>query len=317
MDSTEIIRHTAGKHPRQWEGHMAMFIANILWGVMSPVAKVVMQEGTITGITLSSLRILGGTLLFLIASILPSRVTGDVSVERRDIWKLFLASVIMISANQGLFIIGISYTAPIDTAVMCTTTPVFTLILSAIFIGMPMTPLKVAGVALGIAGALILSLYGAESEIASNPMLGDMLCLGAQICAAVYYVFFLGIIRKYPPFTLMKWMFLFSSLSWVPCTLPWLTDTDWSAVSFDSWMSIAYIAIFPTFIAYMLIPFSQKRLKPTMVSMYAYLQPVSAAILAAIIGLEIFGPIKGLASLLIFAGVACVSMATSDTRRKA
>lgn len=317
MDSTEIIRQTAGKHPRQWEGHMAMFIANILWGVMSPVAKVVMQEGTITGITLSSLRILGGTLLFLIASILPSRVTGDVSVERRDIWKLFLASVIMISANQGLFIIGISYTAPIDTAVMCTTTPVFTLILSAIFIGMPMTPLKVAGVALGIAGALILSLYGAESEIASNPMLGDMLCLGAQICAAVYYVFFLGIIRKYPPFTLMKWMFLFSSLTWVPCTLPWLTDTDWSAVSFDSWMSIAYIAIFPTFIAYMLIPFSQKRLKPTMVSMYAYLQPVSAAILAAIIGLEIFGPIKGLASLLIFAGVACVSMATSDTRRKA
>ncbi|MDE6503748.1 MAG: DMT family transporter, partial [Muribaculaceae bacterium] len=142
--------------PRQWEGHMAMFFANILWGAMSPVAKSVMQEGVITGVTLSALRIFGGTLLFLIAAILPSRVTGDVPLDRRDILKVFLASVIMISANQGLYILGISYTTPVDTAVMSTTTPVFTLVLAAIFIGMPMTPLKVFGVVLGIAGALIL-----------------------------------------------------------------------------------------------------------------------------------------------------------------
>ncbi|MDE6165041.1 MAG: DMT family transporter [Muribaculaceae bacterium] len=303
--------------PRQWEGHMAMFFANILWGAMSPVAKSVMQEGVITGVTLSALRIFGGTLLFLIAAILPSRVTGDVPLDRRDILKVFLASVIMISANQGLYILGISYTTPVDTAVMSTTTPVFTLVLAAIFIGMPMTPLKVFGVVLGIAGALILSFYGSVSAIASNPLLGDVLCLGAQMCAAIYYVFFLGVIGKYPPFTLMKWMFLFSSLTWVPCTVPWLTDTDWSAISSASWWSIAYIAVFPTFIAYMLIPFSQKRLKPTVVSMYAYLQPVSAAVLASVMGLAAFGWIKGMASMLIFAGVACVTLATSAPRHKA
>lgn len=310
MDTPEI-KHDSNR----WEGHVAMVFANILWGAMSPVAKAVMQEGVITGITLSALRIFGGTLLFLIAALLPSRLTGDVPLARRDVWKVFLASIIMISANQGLFILGISYTTPLDTAVMTTTTPVFTLILAAIFIGMPMTPLKIFGVVLGVAGALILSFYGAASEIASNPLLGDALCLGAQICAAVYYVFFLGVIGRYPPFTLMKWMFLFSSLTWVPCTTPWLLETDWAAVSATSWWSVAYIAIFPTFIAYMLIPFSQKRLTPTVVSMYAYLQPVAAAILASVMGLAVFGLVKGVASLLIFAGVACVTLATSAPRR--
>lgn len=300
---------------RSWDGHVAMIFANVLWGAMSPVAKIVLQEGVISGVTLSALRILGGTLLFIIASILPSSMTGDRRVERCDLGKILLASIIMISANQGLFILGIGYTTPVDTAVMSTTTPVFTLILAAIFIGMPMTPLKIAGVFLGIVGALILSLYGTVSEIASNPILGDALCLGAQFCAAVYYVSFLGLINKYPPFTLMKWMFLFSSLTWVPCTTPWLLDVDWCAVSANSWWAIAYVVVFPTFIAYMLIPFAQKRLKPTAVSMYSYLQPVSAAILASLIGLAVFGWVKGVATMLIFAGVACVSFATSHSRQ--
>lgn len=123
MDSPEVSRSVAMENSRSWEGHIAMIVANILWGAMSPVAKAVMQEGVISGITLSALRIFGGTVLFLLASLLPSRITGDIPIDRRDFWKIFIASVIMISANQGLFILGISYTTPVDTAVMCTTTP--------------------------------------------------------------------------------------------------------------------------------------------------------------------------------------------------
>ena len=51
------------ENSRSWEGHIAMIVANILWGAMSPVAKAVMQEGVISGITLSALRIFGGTVL--------------------------------------------------------------------------------------------------------------------------------------------------------------------------------------------------------------------------------------------------------------
>ena len=164
---------------------MAMLLATVMWGAMAPIAKGVLEEDILDGIALSIVRIGGGAILFLLFSLLPKRLTGDCKVDRKDFLTLFLASMIMISANQGLFIIGIEYTSPVDTSVMCTLTPVFTLLLAAIFIGNPMTPLKVTGVVLGLTGALLMAFSNEENEIATNPMLGNTLCILAQICAAV------------------------------------------------------------------------------------------------------------------------------------
>lgn len=289
------------------KGHLSMLLATIMWGAMSPIAKGVLEEGVLDGLSLSVVRIGGGTLLFLLFSLLPKKLTDDVKVERKDYFTLFLASVIMISANQGLFIIGIGYTSPVDTSVMCTLTPVFTLILSSLFIGQPLTLLKVTGIVLGLTGAIIMALSNTSEDIAINPLLGNSLCMLAQICAAVYYVFFLKIIHKYPPFTIMKWMFLFSSLSYVPIVLLFSSPIDLMSLSSSSVLSIAYIIVFPTFLAYLIIPFSQRLLRPTVVSTYAYLQPVVSALLSFIMGLAIFGWNRIIATSLIFLGVYMVS----------
>ena len=288
-----------------------MLLATIMWGAMAPVAKSVLEEDILDGLALSVLRIGGGTLLFLLFSLLPRKFTGDCKVEKRDFLYLFLASMIMISANQGLFIIGIEYTSPIDTSVMCTLTPVFTLILAAVFIGQPLTFLKVTGIALGLSGALVMAFTNESEEIARNPMLGNTLCMLAQICAAVYYVFFLKLINKYPPFTIMKWMFLFSSLTYIPVMLPFIGNIQWSQMSPSSFYSIGYIIVFPTFLAYLVIPFAQRLLKPTVVSSYAYLQPVVSAVLSSMMGLALFGWNRAFATALIFIGVYLVSFSMS------
>lgn len=288
-----------------------MLLATVMWGAMSPIAKGVLEQGVVDGLSLSVIRIGGGTLLFLLFSLLPKRVTGDTKVQRKDLLTLFLASVIMISLNQGLFIIGIDYTTPVDTTVMCTLTPVFTLLLAAMFIGQPLTPLKVTGVVLGLTGALIMALSSEENEIASNPLLGNTLCILAQVCAAIYYVFFLKIINKYPPFTIMKWMFLFSSLTYIPCILMFTQPIELSSLGLTSILSLLYIIIFPTFLAYLIIPFSQKMLKPTVISSYAYLQPVISASLAYFMGLALFGWNRIFATTMIFIGVYLVSYSMS------
>lgn len=285
-----------------------MFLASVMWGAMAPVAKGVLEEGVLDGLLLSVVRIGGGTLLFMLFSLLPKKITGDSKVERKDYLALFLASLIMISANQGLFIIGIGYTSPVDTSVMCTLTPVFTLILAAIFIGQRLTVMKVTGIVIGLSGALIMALSNKSEEIATNPMLGNILCMLAQICASVYYVFFLKLINKYPPFTIMKWMFMFSALTYIPCILLFKAPVELGTLSSYFWLSIAYIIIFPTFLAYLIIPFSQKYLKPTVVSSYAYLQPVVSAMLSFFMGLALFGWNRIIATVLIFFGVYLVSV---------
>ena len=288
--------------PGRWKGHVAMLLANVVWGAMSPVTKDVLLSGTIPAVALSAIRIAGGaTLFWLCTLLLPARLVPSETIRKSDWPMLLLASVLMISANQGLYIIGIGYTSPIDSSVMSALTPVITMVLAALLIGQPITWLKAAGVTLGLGGALLMVLAeGTGSAIATNPMLGNGLCLAAQFCAALYYVKF---INRYSPFTMMKWMFTFAALTYVPCTMPWVMGVDFAAIPGTIWLEMAYIVIFATFIAYMLIPFSQRYLRPTVMAMYNYLQPASSALLATILGVGEFGPVKILATALIFIGV--------------
>ena len=291
-----------------------MLFGNMVWGIMAPISKNVMLSGLVSPIALSALRIAGAALVFFIMGfILPRSIAPREKVERGDYLKLFLASVLMISLNQGLYIMGVGLTSPVDATVMCTLTPIFTMILAAIIIAMPITWMKVAGVAIGLGGALLLVLSDTSSSAeASNPILGDMMCLGAQLCAALYYVLFRNMTRKYAPWTMMKWMFWFSALTYVPACFPWLREVDYAALPPFIWWSIAYIVVFSSFIAYLLIPFSQRLLKPTVVSMYTYFQPVFSALLATILGMSVFGVSKILATVLIFVGVAFVTRSRGD-----
>ena len=102
-------------------------------------------------------------------------------------------------------------------------------------------------------------------------------------------------------------MFLFSAVTYIPGMFPFIKETEWTAIDSSSIWGLLYIIIFPTFLAYLIIPFAQKLLKPTVVSSYAYLQPVVAAILASAMGLALFGWNRIFATLLIFIGVFMVS----------
>ncbi len=288
--------------------HLALLLANIGWGVIAPVSKMVLLSGVITSLALSGIRIAGGAFLFLIFTwILPKSFETRQKIERQDIWKLILCSALIISANQGLYIIGVGLTDPVDSAVMCSLTPVLTMILAAIFLHFRMTWLKVGGVLMGLAGVLILVAGTSQSEIAINPVLGNLLCLGAQLCAAIYYVGFEGIIKKYSPYVLMKWMFFISVLTYVPFCLPDMIKVDYTALPWEIWAGLAFIITIPTFFGYLMIPLAQRSLRPTVVSAYSYLQPVFAAVVAVMMSVGDFGWAKVAATLLIFIGIYFVN----------
>ena len=298
-------------------GHIAMLFANMVWGLMSPVSKEVLMLGCITPLGLSAIRVWGGALLFCLSSfLLPQSVVVREKVERRDLWKIFLASLLIITSNQALFIVGISYTNPIDSSVVATLTPIFTMIFAAIIIGERITPLKAIGVEIGLTGALMLvamSVDGAGGE-APNPILGNSLCLIAQISAAIYYVAFKDIINKYSPFTLMKMMFLMSSITLIPFTAGSMAETQWSEIPAFAFADIVFIVVFATFIGYLLIPYTQRRLKPTLVSMYNYLQPVTSAFYSIALGIAALTASKLIATALIFLGVWVVTQSRNSGR---
>lgn len=288
--------------------HVAILLANLGWGAMAPISKGVMLSGLVSPLALSGIRITGGALLFFIFSwLLPASVAPRQSIDRCDWWRLLICSLLIISMNQGLFILGIGMTNPVDSTVMSSLTPILTMILAVIFLRFPMTWSRCLGVIIGLTGVVMLVAGSGRSAIASNPVMGDTLCFVAQLCAAVYYVAFEDIIAKYSPYTLMKWLFYISVVTYVPFCIPEMAAVDYASLPAAMWWELAYIIVIATFFGYLMIPLAQRYLRPTVVSAYNYLQPAFAAIIAVMLGVGDFGPVKMVATLIIFIGVALVN----------
>ena len=294
-------------------GHMAVLFANIFWGFMSPVSKAVMASGYITPLSLTTIRMIGAAAIFWLTSIF----TKKEHVTPHDMMMLFFASLFSISLNQGCFIAGISMTSPIDASVVATTVPIITMIISAIYLKEPVTPKKVMGIFLGAIGALILitsSSAGASSSDASSSVLGDVLCLAGEISIAIYYVVFRDLIRRYSAVTLMKWMFTYATICCVPFSYNDLRAIDPMALPVDVILDMGFIILAATFLSYLLVPIAQQRLRPTVVSIYNYTQPIIASLLAVMWGMGTFTPIKVVAIILVFVGVYVVNKSKSKAQ---
>jgi drug/metabolite transporter (DMT)-like permease len=298
-----------------WRGHVSMFSANAMWGLMSPLAKMVMVGGAVTPLVMTNLRIVGAAVLFWMASLFVPRE----HVPARDLVRLFGAALLGIVFNQGCFIFGVRLTAPGDASIITTSMPLWAMLLAAVVLKEPITGKKVLGIACGAAGALLLILGGRSAATATaagnNPLLGDLLVLTAQLSYALYIVLYKNFVKRYSLVTLMKWMFTFSAVCVLPFSWQELSRAQWAALDVRQWLSIAFIVVGATFVGYMLIIVGQKALRPTVAGMYNYIQPIVACLIAIAWGMDAFTWVKAGAVALIFAGVYLVT--ASKSRREA
>ena len=112
----------------------------------------------------------------------------------------------------------------------------------------------------------------------------------------------------------MKMMFLMSSITLIPFTAGSMAETQWSEIPAFAFADIVFIVVFATFIGYLLIPYTQRRLKPTLVSMYNYLQPVTSAFYSIALGIAALTVSKLIATALIFLGVWVVTQSRNSGR---
>ena len=154
-----------------------------------------------------------------------------------------------------------------------------------------------------------------QIKLAANAVLyliaGIALLLMNSLSFALYLGIFRPLIRKYSVVTFMKWMFLFCLMVALPVSLGPVMAIDCSQLSPRLLGETAYLVFFATFVAYFLIPIGQQRLRPTLVSMYSYLQPVIAVAISILSGIDRLSPMKVAAIILVFTGVAVVNKSRS------
>lgn len=299
------------------KGHSSMLGANVMWGLMSPVAKFVMVGGAVTPLVVTDLRITGAMVLFWIASFFqkPERVAP------KDLLKLLGASLLAIVFNQGCFIFGVGLTSPVDASIITTSMPLLAMVLAAIYLKEPITGKKVLGIAVGATGALLLILGShqvSEAKAAGNHYIwGDLLVLLAQFSYALYFVLFKNFVNKYSLITIMEWMFTYAFICALPFSYNDLLHTEWKSLQNTEIGALVFIVVGSTFISYVLIVIGQKNLRPTVAGMYNYVQPLVASIVAVCWGMDTFNFVKIISVALIFGGVYLVTNSRSKAEMEA
>lgn len=274
---------------------------------MAPVGKDAMIHG-FDGITMVTFRVVGACLLFWIASIFAPKE----KVPLRDKLMFIGAGIFGLVLNQCCYTIGLSITSPINASIVTTSMPIFAMLLAALILKEPITGKKALGVLMGCSGALILILTSAaHASDKVGDIRGDLLCLFAQFSFALYLSLFNPLIRRYNVFTINKYMFSWATLLLLPFTISHVTDVVSQPIPASTWWEVGYVVCIGTFVCYILTMIGQRTLRPTVVSVYNYVQPIVSVATSLLMGIGILKPTHALAVILVFSGVWLVTKSKS------
>lgn len=291
-------------------GHLMLLGAAVLWGCNAPMIKDLQGLG-VPALVVADMRAVGAAVAFWVMSLF---VGGGERVSVSMLGRLCVAGILCIVLNQVLFTVGVNYTSPIDATVISTMLPIVTMIFAAIILKESITGMKVVGIAVGAAGALTL-VFGGGGSSAGGGLLGDALCFTAQVSCALYMVIFSNTIHRYSVVTLMKWLFLFSAIIVTMVTWPSVVAVDYASLPLKAWGEMLFIVFGGTFVSYIFFTGGQKLLRPTVVSMYNYVQPIVATVLSVAMGVGSFGVGKVISMAMVFAGVYIVTHAKNSTAK--
>ena len=290
-------------------GHAAALIAYAIFGFNIIVCKDLTSGHLIPPLGIFTLRsLIAGALFWLVSAFLPKE-----KVDRKDFIKIFAASLLGFFTCQVTFLVGIPYITPMDCSILTAMSPIYTMAIAALVIKEPITWKKAGGVAISFAGIiyLIVSRVATPGGVTESTPFGIFMIILNSLSFSMYLGIFKPLIAKYSAVTFMKWIFLFSACVATPFSVKGLINVEWTAIPSIQYAELAYLIICATFITYFLIPVAQRRIRPTLVSMYSYVQPIIAIVISIAIGTDVLTWQKVLASAMVFGGVIIVSYSRS------
>lgn len=293
-------------------GHAAAFIAYAIFGFNIIVCKDLTSGHLIPPLGIFTIRSLtAGVLFWIVSAFMPKE-----KIDRKDYIRIFAASMLGFFTCQVTFLVGIPYITPMDCSILTAMSPIYTMAIAAIAIKEPITLKKATGVAISFAGIiyLIVSRVTAPGGIAESTPFGIFMIILNCLSFSMYLGIFKPLIAKYSAVTFMKWIFLFSACVSAPLSMKGLLEVEWAAIPPIQYAELVYLVICATFVTYFLIPVAQKRIRPTLVSMYSYVQPIIAIVISIMIGMDALTWQKVVAAAMVFGGVIIVSYSLTSPK---
>lgn len=287
---------------RFWLAHLALFGANLIYGLNYTIAKEVMPD-YIQPFGFIFCRVTGALVIFWIFSSLA----GTEKIEKSDFPRLVICGLTGVAINQLLFFKGLNLSVPTNASIIMTTNPILVLIMATILARERLNWYKSLGIGFGISGALLLLTVKKGFELGGGNWLGDSLIFVNAASYALYLVLVKKLMGKYKAITVIKWVFLFGYLVVTPVGIGEFLEIKWEIMPMNIIMQVMFVVLGTTVLSYFFNIYALKIVSPTVASSYIYLQPILGSAFAIWLGKDELTLVKILAAFLTFTGVYLVS----------
>lgn len=249
----------------------------LIWGSNFSIVKVALRDFPDTGFNAMRLLLASAVYLAAIRTTMPQE---RAAVTGRDWQALTLLGLVGTFFYQFFFVMGVSRTSVANSSLIIGMSPVFISVLSSLAGHERIKPMRWFGVLLALVGLYLVVGHGLD--LTGATWRGDALMIAAVSCWAVFSVAAQPLLKRHSPLIVIGYAFSIGSALNILVILPWLLRMDWGAISTQSWGLMVLSALLSLNFSYWIWYTGLKKLGSSRTSVYSYLTPIVAIVVAAI-----------------------------------
>ncbi len=295
---------------KKLEANLSMIASRVMAGLNMNALKYLLPIwlGALTG---AAIRCTFAALAFWITGLFVK----EAPISRQQRIKLFCLGAFGLYGFMFCYLLGISKTTPVSSAIFNSMQPIWVFLISVFFLHEKATVMKIIGITLGFGGAMLCILTQGSDDLAHDAFTGNILCMISSLVFAVYLIVSKRLLEEVGVVTMMKYIFGGAAVSGIIISsiigwdAPMFTDTWQREWHWMPWAVLAFVLVFPTYLSYFLVPIGLKYLKTTVVAIYSYLILVVTTVVSFSLGQDRFSWTQAIAITMICVSVYFVEVA--------
>lgn len=287
------------------KGSFALFIARVFSGLNVNAMSYLLPVwiAPLSGVTV---RLVFGAVVFWILSIFVRHEP----VSWVDKLKLIALGALGVFGYMSLYALSISFTTPVNFAIFNAMQPLWVVVVGALLLHESIEGRKLAGLAVGFAGAMLCILSEPAGGKAVNAHLGNILAVLSSVIYSVYLVLSSRFVKHIDSIIILRYTFTAAAI--VAGVMTWFTGFDAplfeNGIHYRPLLVLLFVLLFPTVLTYFLIPLGMKYLNSAVVALYGYVTLIVATSVSIVLGMDKFDPMILLSLLLIGASIFLVGV---------
>lgn len=294
----------------RFKAFIALGLVSFFWGTTWVAAK----EGVkhMPALQLAGIRQLAGGLLYLIFFMSKGRVW-----PRGREWKaIIILSFLNFMLSNALSTWGVKYISAGLGSIIGATFPLWLVVIGLFNNKKSIPPLAIIGFIFGFAGICVIFYDHLHDFLNASFLLGIILSLIATWSWAFGTIYTKKKAKSFNPYFSFGLQMIISGTVLLAICEPTSLSIPLTAIPWQSWASIGYLVIFSSVLSFIAYLYALQHLSAEQTSIYAYINPVVAVSLGAILFGEKLTVFLALGGIITLFGVYMINYALKNRQKE-